>query len=59
MKYRVERNERGEWIVLMQCDFEDKYQFEVIAKNSQYRILYDNKDVTKKYKKRTHGNNVK
>jgi len=50
MKYRVERNERGEWVVLMQCDFEDKRQFELIALNSLYRILYDGKDVTKKYK---------
>ena len=50
MKYQVERNERGQWITLMQCDLEDKQYFKLIAQSSQYRIMCESKDITKKYR---------
>jgi hypothetical protein len=50
MKYQVVREEHGTKITLMQCDFEDKDHFKLIAKNPQYIILYNGKDVTKKYR---------
>ena len=49
MKYQVVREEHGSTVILMQCDFEDKEQFKLIAQNPQYRILCNGKDVTKKY----------
>ena len=49
MKYQVERYELGKWILLMQCDFEDKEQFELIAQGAQNRILCDGVDVTEMY----------
>ena len=44
--YRVERLEGAEWRILMQCDFEDTEQFEIIAKNPIYRIMKDDEDIT-------------
>ena len=55
IKYHVGRNERGQWITLMQCDFEDKQYFKLIAQSSQYRIMCDGKDVTKKYSRKVKG----
>lgn len=61
MKYQVVRNEYGKTIALMQCDFEDKNQFGLIAQNMQCRILCDRKDVTKNYQNGVweNGNNNK
>lgn len=47
--YRVERLEGAEWRILMQCDFEDTEQFEIIAENPIYRIMKDNEDITTKF----------
>ena len=54
MKYQVVREEYGKTITLMQCDFEDKNQFRLIAQNSQHKILCNEKDVTHMY-----GNEIK
>lgn len=47
--YRVERLEGAEWRILMQCDFEDTEQFEIIAQNPIYRIMKDEEDITTKF----------
>jgi hypothetical protein len=53
MNYQVIRVEQGSNVVLMQCDFEDKEQFKLVAQNLQYKILCDGKDVTNRYRKKS------
>ena len=50
IKYQIIRNEYGKDVVLMNCDFEDKEQFKLIAQSLQYKILLNGKDVTAKYR---------
>jgi len=59
MKYQVVREEHGKIITLMQCDFEDKGNFQLISQNQQYKILCDGKDVTKTYRKGRKENGMK
>lgn len=49
--YVVEKLEGTQWVPKCRYNFEDKEQFKVIAQNPAYRILHDNKDVTKSYNK--------
>lgn len=48
-KYQIQHLEGSEWLPKCNLDFEDKGQFNTIAKCIGYRILEDGKDVTKRY----------
>lgn len=51
-QYRIMYFKRGQWVPVLQTDFEEKDTFEMIAnmKEYQYRILRDGVDVTVEYK---------
>lgn len=49
--YQIEHLEGTEWVIKCRTDFEDTEQFTEIAKNPSYRIIHEDKDVTKKYNK--------
>lgn len=49
--YSIEHLEGTEWIIKCRTDFEDLQQFTEVAKNPAYRILFEGKDITKKYNK--------
>lgn len=48
--YKIYRKEFGKKILLCNCNFEDIDQFKILAKNSDYIITYNNKDITKNYR---------